>query len=90
MVNVLKVLKNCIDANGFYSIKPEAATIEKARKAFDKGIDCILKTQYLQNGILTSWCAQHDEITLEPAKARSYELASLSGKECANIVINVH
>jgi pectinesterase len=32
------------------------------------------------------WCAQHDEVTFEPAKARAYELPSLSGSESAGIV----
>jgi PelA/Pel-15E family pectate lyase len=35
---------------------------------------------------LTVWCAQHDEVTFEPAPARSYEKVSLSGSESANIV----
>ncbi len=30
---------------------------------------------------LTVWCAQHDEKTLQPAKARAVELPSLSGLE---------
>ena len=38
------------------------------------------------NGKLTVWCAQHDEKTLAPAKARSYELPSLSGSESVGIV----
>jgi PelA/Pel-15E family pectate lyase len=32
------------------------------------------------------WCAQHDEVTLEPAQARSYELPSISGSEGVGIV----
>ena len=87
MVNILNVLKHCIDKTDYYSIKPSEATIERAKIAFDKGIDCILKTQYNQNGVLTAWCAQHDEVTLLPANARAYELASLSGKESAKIVL---
>lgn len=87
MVNILNILKNCIDDNGYYSIKPPLETIEKAKIAFDKGIDCIIKTQYKQNGVLTAWCAQHDKTTLLPAKARAYELPSLSGKESAKIVL---
>ena len=87
MVNILNVLKHCIDKTDYYSIKPPEATIERAKIAFDKGIDCILKTQYNQNGVLTAWCAQHDEVTLLPANARAYELASLSGKESAKIVL---
>ena len=87
MVNILNVLKHCIDKTDYYSIKPPESTIERAKIAFDKGIDCILKTQYKQNGVLTAWCAQHDEVTLLPANARAYELASLSGKESAKIVL---
>lgn len=87
MVNILNVLKEVAEKTDYYSIKVPDATAEKAKKAFDKGIDCILKTQYKQNGVLTAWCAQHDEITLLPAKARAYELPSLSGKESSKIVL---
>ncbi|KUJ63569.1 pectate lyase [Flavobacteriaceae bacterium CRH] len=87
MVHILNVMKEISEQTDFYSIKPSAIIVEKTKKAFDKGIDCILKTQYKQNGVLTSWCAQHDEITLLPANARAFELASLSGYESAKIVL---
>lgn len=87
MVNILNVLKQCIDKTDYYSIKPSEANLAKAKIAFDKGIDCIVKSQYKQNGVLTVWCAQHDEVTLLPANARAYELASLSGQESAKIVL---
>nr|WP_315151543.1 pectate lyase [uncultured Flavobacterium sp.] len=87
MANILNVMKQIAEKTDYYSIKAPDATVEKAKKAFDKGIDCILKTQYRQNGVLTAWCAQHDEITLLPANARAFELASLSGKESAKIVL---
>lgn len=87
MVHILNVLKAIADKTDYYSIKPSENTVEKSKIAFNKGIDCILKTQYKQNGVLTAWCAQHDEITLIPAKARTYELPSLSGKESAKIVL---
>jgi len=54
--------------------------------ANERGIDCILKCQITVKGKKTAWCAQHDESTLEPRKARSYELASLSGAESVKIV----
>ncbi len=87
MVNLLKLLKEIKDRTDVYSIKPSDETIKKAEIAFHNGIACILKTQYKQNGVLTSWCAQHDENTFLPAKARAYELPSLSGKESAKIVL---
>jgi pectinesterase len=87
MVHILNVLKEIKDNTGYYSIKPRRKIKKKAGVAFNKGIDCILKSQYKQNGVLTSWCAQHDEVTLLPAKARAYELPSLSGKESAKITL---
>lgn len=87
MVRILEILKEIKDKTDFYSIKPSDEIVVKTKVAFDKGIDCIVKTQYKQNGVLTAWCAQHDENTLLPAKARAYELPSLSGKESAKIVL---
>ena len=40
-----------------------------------------------KNDQLTVWCAQHDEITLDPAWARAYEPPSLSGSESVGILI---
>jgi PelA/Pel-15E family pectate lyase len=59
---------------------------DKAGKAVAKGVECILKCQIKVNGVLTAWCAQHDEHDFTPAKARTYELPSLSGEECVGIV----
>jgi PelA/Pel-15E family pectate lyase len=56
-----------------------------AKAAFDKGVDIILKTQLELDGKKTVWCAQYDETTLKPAKARAYELPSLSGSESVEI-----
>ncbi len=57
-----------------------------AKAAFDKGVGIILKTQLTQNGKKAVWCAQYDEVSLQPARARAYELPSLSGSESADIV----
>jgi len=59
---------------------------ERSRQAIDRGLDVILRTQVLVDGQRTVWCAQHDETTLEPAAARTYELPSLSGYESVGIV----
>lgn len=55
------------------------------QRAFDKGIDCILKCQIKIDNQLTVWCAQHDLNTYKPQSGRSYELASLSGAESVGI-----
>ena len=49
-------------------------------------VDVILKTQVTVNGVLTSWCAQHDAVTLEPRPASGYEHVSLSGAETVGVV----
>ena len=87
MVNVLNLFKEIKNKSNYYSITPNLEVVNKIEIAFNKGIECILKTQYNQNGQLTSWCAQYDEFSLVPAKARAYELASLSGKESVKITL---
>jgi PelA/Pel-15E family pectate lyase len=59
---------------------------KQAQRAYERAIDCILKTQIKVDGQLTVWCAQHDEVTLEPRPARTYELVSLSGAESARLL----
>lgn len=64
----------------------DSTTRERARKAFDKGVECILKCQVRVDGKLTSWCAQHDEKDFSPKPARDFELMSLSGCESIGVV----
>ena len=87
MINILKLFKEVIDKSNYYSISVPNEIIKLVENSYNRGVDCILKTQYKQNGILTVWCAQHDKETFQPAKARAYELPSLSGKESAKIVL---
>lgn len=62
-------------------------TREAVEASWNAAIELILKTQYVQNGVKTVWCQQHDHQTLLPTKARSYELPSLSGSESADVVM---
>ena len=80
MVNVLKLMRDAAKGKEPYTFLPDSVKA-KAQASLDKGVDCILKTQVVQNGVKTVWCAQHDENTLQPANARAFELASLSGQE---------
>ncbi len=86
MINVMKVLRNVFEHRSPFEFVPDT-TCAKLRAAFDKGIDCILKTQIKRNGKPTVWCAQHDKETLLPCEARSYELPSFSGAESFNILL---
>ena len=85
MVRVLEVLRNvATGTKGLGGLDP-ALTLP-ALAAVARGTTCIVKTQYVRKGQLTAWCAQYDEKTLQPAKARAFELASLSGDESVEIV----
>lgn len=85
MIDVLWVMK--YTATGKNHFEPLQKMLgSEAQKAIDKGIECILKTQFYQGSTLTVWCAQHDSKTLQPAKARAFELPSLSGNESVGIL----
>lgn len=87
MVNVMNLLKSLYTGDKPYaSLRLDKKLLERCRQAFDRGVDCILKCQIRVNGKPTVWCAQHDENTFAPAKARAYELPSFSGSESADIV----
>lgn len=85
MVNVLTVLREAVAGKEPFAFVDEARR-KQAATAVEKGIACILRTQVKQDGKLTVWCAQHDETTLEPAPARKFEPASLSGGESLGIL----
>jgi pectate lyase len=84
MVRLLELLREVATADGMKFVDPGRR--RAAQAAFDRGIACILKCQIVVRGTPTVWCAQHDEVTLAPAAARSYELPSLSGSESAGIL----
>ena len=85
MINALNILWDVIyRTNDFDVVDP--ALIEPSKTAVAKAIDCILKTQITVNGKLTAWCTQYDKKTLQPAKARAFELASIASMESVGIV----
>ena len=61
-------------------------TRSKMSGALDKAIDFLLKSQIVNDGKLTVWCAQHDTNSYTPVGARAYELPSKSGSESAGAV----
>ncbi|HUV65348.1 MAG TPA: pectate lyase [Sedimentisphaerales bacterium] len=85
MVGAMSVLRDIADKRPPFAFVDER-TRQMAEAAVQKGIDCILKCQIVAAGLKTAWCAQHDEKTFAPSKARSYELPSISGSESVGIV----
>lgn len=85
MINAMNVLWDVVHKSNDFDVV-DASLTKPSEKAIKAGVDCILATQIKVNGKLTAWCAQYDHRTLQPAKARSFELISISGEESVGIV----
>lgn len=86
MTNVLKLFKDVVDGKGDFAFTT-AEQKSKAKAAFEKGVDCVVKCQIVINGKPTVWCQQHDPQTLAPTGARAFELPSLASTESATLVM---
>ena len=85
MIGVMSVLRDISrDKNAYPFVNAELR--KRCVEAVERGIPCILKCQIMVDGKKTAWCAQHDEKTLDPRGARSYELPSISGAESVGVV----
>lgn len=85
MVNCLNILQDVVTQSNNFEVV-DKSLIARSQTAVERGVKCILATQIKVKGKLTAWCAQYDTATLQPANARAYELASLSGSESVSIV----
>ncbi len=54
--------------------------------AVEKGDACILRLQVMVDGAPTVWAGQYDHETLQPTKARAYELPALVSAESVRVV----
>ena len=85
MIGIMVLLRNILDGKPAYTFI-DSTYKTKLQRAYNKGLDCILKTQIVDNGKLTVWCQQHDEVTLQPAWARKFEPAAICSQESAELV----
>ncbi len=85
MTRILELLLAIARQEPYYAFLDDAQR-QKAAAALDAGIRCVLRTQVVQDGKKTVWCAQYDALTLQPASARKMEPATLSGLESAHIL----
>ena len=86
MVNAMNTMRDVYEGRAPFDIPSPDELRGKCRRAFDRGIECILKTQIRQNGKLALWCQQHDRDTLAPCVGRSFELPAVCTYESADIV----
>lgn len=85
MVNLLELLRDVSTLDEFRFVGEERRLI--AERQVDAGIRCILAAQVRSPKSLEAWGAQHDERTLEPRPARSFEPASFAAAESADVLV---
>jgi PelA/Pel-15E family pectate lyase len=83
---IMRLLKDIKDKAPQYAFVGDEER-KKLAAAYEKGLDCILKTQINDAGKPTAWCQQYDEVSLKPAWARKFEPPSICNKESAGIAI---
>jgi PelA/Pel-15E family pectate lyase len=64
----------------------DGKTKKRAAKSFNKALDLTLRCQVTINGQKTAWGQQHDHNTLEPVKARTFELPGLTANESTSVL----
>jgi PelA/Pel-15E family pectate lyase len=85
MVNALLLLEDVAQSKAPFAFVDEGRR-KRAAEAVTRAIPVILKTQVVVNGALTVWGGQHDEVTLEPRPARTFEPVALASSESAGVV----
>lgn len=85
-MGIMELLEKIISGDPNFAFL-DSKTKSKVSEAYQKGIDCILKMQIVDQGKLTAWCQQHDDVTLLPAWARAFEPPSICNGESAGVVL---
>jgi PelA/Pel-15E family pectate lyase len=80
MYYLMVILHDVANAQNEYSFVTEAQQ-QAAQASLKRALDCVLQTQVVVNGTRTIWGAQYDVKTLKPAKARAFEMVSLTSAE---------
>jgi PelA/Pel-15E family pectate lyase len=84
MIDVMKVMRSTVEAKDEYaSVSP---SLRPLAQLHGKRNPLYFEYASSPKWKLTVWCAQHDRLTLKPAKARKFELPSLSGAESVGII----
>jgi PelA/Pel-15E family pectate lyase len=84
MINAMTVLRDVSSGEDVYNFIGEDLR-NKAKRAVEKGVECILNAQVIVNNEYTIWAAQYDE-NLKPAQARKFEPVALAASESVGIV----
>ncbi|MEX2170752.1 MAG: pectate lyase [Pirellulales bacterium] len=84
-IGILNVLKDAADGRSHWKWLDDKRR-RAARRAVNRGVECILKCQIRVDNKPSGWCQQHDATTFAAASARTFELASGCPQETTAIV----
>ena len=85
MLHAVEILHDVAAGAADYAFLPQSLK-RRAGPAAQRGIECLLKLQIVENGAKTAWAQQYDALILEPTSARNYEMPSLASDESFPIV----
>ena len=85
MIGAISLMRDIAEVKADFAFIDAARRVQAAA-AVQRGIECILTCQIVVRGRPTAWCAQHDQKTLAPRPARTYEKVSISGGESVGVV----
>jgi PelA/Pel-15E family pectate lyase len=80
MLHAIEILHDVAAGAPDYAFLP-SSLVKRAGPAAQRGIDCLLRLQIVENGVKTAWAQQYDPLILEPTSARNYEMAALTSNE---------
>ncbi|WP_239063477.1 pectate lyase [Bacteroides sp. 51] len=81
----LELFRNILQGDESFSWL-DAATLQRIKAGYEKGLQMVLDCQVVQDGVKTAWAQQHDNETLVPVKARTYELPGITANESCEVI----
>ncbi|MFA5326331.1 MAG: pectate lyase [Prolixibacteraceae bacterium] len=85
-IGIMKMFRRIVNSDPDFAFISKKVR-SKVKDSYKNGLNCIFKMQIVDQGKLTAWCQQHDEVTLKPAWARAFEPPSICNGESAPIVL---
>ncbi len=85
MLHALELLQDVHEQNELFKFVPDDLR-QRAKQAYERGLNSLSMAQVQVGGLRTVWCAQHDPLDLSPVAARKKEPPSLSGAESASLL----
>ena len=80
MLNVMQLLRDVSEGKAPYVFAQSDESLRaRCLASFYQGVLCILDCQVKKNNELTVWAQQYNQETLQPAKARDFEVPALTG-----------